>query len=487
MKKVLVIFLILLLMTSLFSACAAKSAEPASTEKVFVSETSAESVTETVYKAEIPAGLNYGGAEFNIYTYPDASSGEYWVDVDFCATEENGEVINDATYARLRYTEETLGVTFKAFPADSAGVNLRKSVQANDRAFDFAFINAYGAVSLASQGIIYNMRTIGNLQLDAPWWDQSIIEGLSVANNVYLLTGDISIMPKKTLRVIYFNKLIAENYDIDNPYELVDKMAWTIDKFAEISAVVSDDIDGNGTMDKNDRYGLLFRSNSIGPFMVSAGVIYAGKTTDDLPFLSFYNERTQSVWDKYISLCYNDNIAFSQDGPGGAEVVPMFIADQGLFMSVELHNLQFMREMANDFGILPNPLLDESQESYYSTINPNVAAVLVIPNDCPDTERTAYVLDIMGAQAKNILTPAYIETYLKGKTSRDAESESTLNIILGSVRYDLGHCFNWGNIGAFTQTVFGAYKEDLASSYSSIEKAAQEALNNSIQQYLKLA
>ena len=299
---------------------------------------------------------------------------------------------------------------------------MRKSVTANDAAYDVAFVNTMSAGSLAENGITMNIRNLDKLDLSAEWWDQNVISGLSVANKVYMLTGDISIMPKKTIRVIYFNKLLASDFDIADPYTLINDMAWTLDKMSEIAHTVSDDLNGDSVMNDEDRYGIVFSSNTIGPMLIGAGVTYASKDNDDIPFIDFYDETAQKAWEKITELFYDGNYCRNCD------VVPMFTADKGLFASIELHNLQVMRCMITDFGILPNPMLDESQGAYYSTINPNVAAMLVIPMDCPDTERISYVLDVMAAQSKNVLTPAYIETYLKGKMTRDTESEATLNI-----------------------------------------------------------
>ena len=168
-------------------------------------------------------------------------------------------------------------------------------------------------------------------------------------------------------------------------------------------------------------------------------------------------------------MCWDTDHALSGDG------VTLFMQDEGLFASFELHNLNKLREMESDFGILPNPLYDETQDNYYSTINGNVASMLVFPSDCPDTERAAYTVDVMGAISKNILTPAYIESYLKGKVSRDNESEESINIVFDSIRYDLGFCYSWGNLGSFVQQLFEQKKEGLATAYQTTSKIGKRS------------
>lgn len=435
---------------------------------------------ENSYKASVPAGTSYDNASVTIYTYPDAGSGTYWCDMDFCAAEETGETLNDALYYRVRNTEEALEVVIKTFaPSESTGGALQKSVMSGDKAYDFAFINAMSCDKLAQAGNIMNLRETA-LELDAPWWDRNVISGLSVANKVYMLHGDISIMAKKTLRVIYFNKTIAKNYEIPNPYTLVDEMKWTVDSMTSIARAVSEDLDGNGKMDANDRFGFLYKGNIIYPMMIGCGLVIAEKDENDLPYISFYNDNTQTAWEKITAMCWDESSAFD----GGEKLVNSFMEDRGLFASIELHNLTLMREMESDFGILPNPMLSEEQGAYYSTINSNVASMLVIPSDCPDVTRASYVLDTMGAESKNILTPAYIESYLKGKVSRDNESEASINIVFDNIRYDLGFCYNWGSLGSFMMNLFQSKSDTLASAFQSTEKIAKKQIERAIEGYL---
>lgn len=101
---------------SALSACARPddtpekgTTEPAGT--VVVEET-----TDLKYASDIPEGSDYGGGDFNIYTYDTTNS--TWYDVDFSATEETGDTLNDAVYSRMRTVEEKLNVKIKAYPME---------------------------------------------------------------------------------------------------------------------------------------------------------------------------------------------------------------------------------------------------------------------------------------------------------------------------------------------------------------------------------
>ena len=122
------------------------------------------------YKANTPEGLDYGGAEFNICTFPDSSANVYWVDVDFCATEENGDTINDATYQRKRAAEELLNLKIVNIPAkSSAGDQIKASVTTQDGAYDIGFIDTRSASTLSQTGTLLDFTSLSTLDMSAAW------------------------------------------------------------------------------------------------------------------------------------------------------------------------------------------------------------------------------------------------------------------------------------------------------------------------------
>ncbi len=482
--RITALLLAVLSVASVFASCASEdqgSSGNADTTPDAAVTTAAEETTDIVYKAELPDDIDYTGRDFTIMVFNEDVP--TWSDVDFNATEENGEPINDAVFRRTANTEEKLGIEIERAPVANYGMApLKKSVQSGDHAYDAGFVYTHGAVQLAEDNFLYNLNSISDLQLDQPWWDQNAVEDLSIDNKLFMVTGDISIMYRKSLRVVYYNKALAVNYSIDNPYQLMDEHKWTLEAMTNMSKAVSEDLDGDGDRDENDRYGFVYSIDSIALGLIASGVEFASKDADDLPYIDFYNERTQQIWEDYIALFYDKEVAdncTATGHDGGA----MFRNDQALFCCIELHNIEKMREMANDFGILPMPLYEETQEEYHCTINPHVAAMLVIPADCEDVTYTAHVLDTLGAESKNLLTPAYYEKYLKGKSARDNESEVSLDIIFSSVRYDLGYAYNWGTLGDLPLTLVRAYKEDFASQYNKLLSKAQKALDKTIENY----
>ena len=106
-----------------------------------------------------------------------------------------------------------------------------------------------------------------------------------------------------------------------------------------------------------------------------------------------FSERSVSVIEKLANLMYNPNITYSwsKAGVGEEPAFKMYQTDKSLFYYGELHAVATMREMESPFGIMPMPMYDETQDGYHHCVNPNVAAVYVIPKSNVNYEMTGYV------------------------------------------------------------------------------------------------
>ena len=477
--------LLMLLVAIPFNACSDKPGDDGAAEDpaaVPDGQPAAEADDEPeVYAANIPEGTDLGGYGFRILVYDGSSS--VWHDADFFAEELSGDVLNDAVYRRKLTVEDLLNVDIVTCPeAAYCYTPMYTSVQSGDDAYDAGFVGLQDSFNLAEKKMIYDLNTVDDLELDAPWWDQNCVEQLSVNHKNYQITGDISILYRKSIRVLYYNKALGANYQLNNPYTMVDENTWTVDALTDLCSAVSEDLDGNGIFNDSDRYGLVYSGDTARIAFIASGVSYATKDENDLPVLTFYSEKTVSVWEKYADLLLNPQIS-ANCSKNPWEYEKMFLADQGLFCCMELHHVEGLREMDHDFGILPLPLFDESQDAYHVMVNFGPAAACLIPVTNLELSRTAWVLDALGAEGKNTLTPAYYESYLKGKTTRDEESRTSLEIIFNSVLYDVGACFDWGDITHLPRELLDSESRDIASAYQKKEKIVKKAMERTLKSF----
>lgn len=488
-KRMLALLLTALLLSSAFVSCGETEVQEEETKGADTVATTAEPETEEIrYAADIPAGTDYNGETFTVLAFPLETL--VWGDVDWNAEELTGEVVNDAVYNRTTTTESKLNVAIEVVHMDSYGnANmLQKSVNAQDNAYQLATNSLQTTLTMGQNGLLAELNDYaaqGTLALTSPWWDQNCLNDLSVDHKNYILTGDIGTMYKKSIGAIMFNKAIYNNYSLEDPYQLVEDGKWTIDKMVEMGTQVSVDTNGDGVMDTEDQFGLICFCDMMPLAFIGAGVQMATKDADDVPHLSMYSEKTVSVMEKLATLMYNESITWSWSKAGVTEetAFAMYQADQSFFYYGELHAVATMRDMDSPFGVLPMPKYDEAQDSYYHCVNPNVASVYGIPVTNVAYDMTGHVMDTLGAESKNELTPAYYNVTLLGKVSRDSESVVSLDIIIGSIRYDLGYLGGIG-ISSMLYTMANACNSDLTSQYEAKASSFEKALEKFVQAYV---
>ncbi|MCL2096016.1 MAG: hypothetical protein FWH10_03840 [Oscillospiraceae bacterium] len=397
--------------------------------------------------------------------------------------EDTGDIINDAVYARNMAVEDLFNCTIvqEKFPwPGDLGSAVRRAVNADDDAYDAAYIRFGDNLSpLATGGLLLDLKQTPNMDITQPWWDRKSVDQLSISGKLFAVTGDIQILDKGSLSAFVFNKRLQADYQIESLYSLVKTGGWTLRKMLEITKQVSDDLDGNGIMDENDLYGLLYYRDAMPAFLAGAGEYITRKDENDIPYMSFNTEKVYSALDLIYEVIYDENVSFhSQKVFGETDAAGfivkgtnMFQNDQVLLMYVRMTEIEPLRGMETDFGILPFPKYDESQSDYLSIVNSYIGSALAVPATA-DPEVSGAILEAMAYESRYTLIPAYYNVTLKTKVGRDEESEEMLDIIFGNMVYDLGGLFRFGGIETELMNSTTSFKREMASFYERNESRA---------------
>ncbi|MCL2775387.1 MAG: hypothetical protein FWD71_18885 [Oscillospiraceae bacterium] len=448
---------------------------------------SSDTIQETTvpgYTLSIPEGTDYGGADFTFYVYDNSNS--VWYDMDFSAMEETGEIINDAALRRMQQTEAILNVNIKAAPIGNyygTDTKLITSIKAGTGQYDAAMLNARSASVLVLGDYLADLYSLPGFDITAPWWDKNAVDDLTINNKLQMITGDISVMYKKSIEILLFNKQLLQQYSLDDPYKLVAENKWTLDRVYDMVKATAQDLNGNGKVDADDRFGFLCFNDTMGAMLIGSGVTFISRGEDGYPELTFFNDRTVTAFNKIADIMYDPAVANNWQTSKITDNDALFMAGQSMLDNAEFQTVETMRQMDTDFGILPMPLLDETQDSYHHTINPYVAAMVTVPADITNPERTANVLDALGYYSKQVLTPAYYEKTLKQKGARDDESEAMIDLIFNTVHYDLGYVYNWGNIDQLALNLAQKSDRNITSAYDKAEPKINTAIEKAIDQF----
>ncbi len=387
----------------------------------------------------LPDDLDFGGKTINIYVRGDNLSTEY-------DAENDGDVVNDAIYKRNITVENRLNVNLNFFANTGTDLwnernkyvdTVRSSVMTNDGSIDLVAALSYMAPYMAQEGLFYNLLAadMPYLEFNQPWWSSTLIDELAIGDRLYYASGEASLGMIKGLFCFYFNKDLLESYKLEDPYELVRNGRWTLDKAEEMSSKVYCDINGNTKKDyDSDQFGTFILSVDFIPnFLISSGLRMTERNSDGMPYAVLGSDPVMDFFERMISFMEQDAVGVSQSN---TEHQNIFHEGRTLFLAAQLSTSETMREMTYDFGVIPYPKYDEAQESYLTTSRSTYSA-FSIPITA-ERDIVAAVLEAMASESYRTVTPAYYESALKVKYSRDDVSSQMFDIIRESVCFEFG-------------------------------------------------
>ncbi len=398
---------------------------------------------------------------FTVLVYGDGKQKTYFSEeIEPYLYETTDSVIDEAVERRNREIEEKYGVTIKARPVDDVYTTLSAELQAADaNNADAAMPFVPACATLAQGGYLYDLREFqegGYLDLSMPWWDKNATESFSIADKVYFSISDMSIMQKIVSFCVMFNKdLLKTKYPELDLYEEVKNNTWTIDKMLEISREFTYESDGVDGLTYDDNWGFVAANNDALMLYLSSGARLITKDADDIPILSLgVDERSINIAQSVLTMLEEkgtwnilaEDIPLDQDRWN--KVVKIMGESKALFRSTAFSAVKKVRAYDANFGLIPYPLLDETQDNYYTPCNAAFAYGIVIPLSANDPEYSAFMLDVISAASKGEnasgLTRAYTEVVLKGKDLDEESAEMLDDYIFNNIVYDLGIVYNFG-------------------------------------------
>lgn len=428
--------------------------------------------------------VDYGGREFNILSRTDFS---YEFD-----SEQSGDVLDDAIYQRNRTVEERFGVEIKVHEYGS-GTNGNvlelsdRTIMADDDEYQLVSAYSWTAATGSLNGLYRNWYDVEKVNFEKPWWEKDFIEEAGMNGAVYIAVGDLSLLYSEVRQGIFFNKQIAEDIHMEDPYQLVKDGKWTIDKLIELSKQGAADLDGDGDMDENDRYGFACNkwTHTI-PFVYGSGLKTVSYDQDGMPSKFEKSEKMFDIFEKVYKFINESGDAYiCNDGKYALPNETDFKSGKALFMTSWVGYASSLRDMDTDFGILPYPKYDEEQESYYSFYLDRTS-VFLMPITADD-DFAGTITEAMAAESYKQVMPAFYEKTLYGKLIRDEESRDMLDIIFQNTVYDFAYIYS----NAFEhECVYGIYRtcifskdETFVSQIASVESAYTEKFNELIKSF----
>ena len=390
-------------------------------------------------EADPVADRDFNGASFRITT--SESGTQHYV---FTLTELTGDVLNDALYNRTKAIEDKFNIVFAADNVESdafaAADTFINAVHAGDTTYDLAMLLERRAFTMAQEGCFTDVKTLPEVHPDREWWLTDVNDTINFGDARYITYGSANLGFYDLTHVLLFNKHMATNLGLADPYELVLSGGWTFDKFAEMARAAIQDVNGDGAFGTEDIYGYVGGSNMLlMNFVTAARCRTIERTADGAKIELLADTRIADVCEKVANTVWETGFWYTKSESSNNYYLTdtYFQDDQALFADHTFYSACLLRDMASDFGIIPFPKFDEAQERYGSVAEAG-SRITTVPAVVKDTELVGAVLEMMHYLSYRDVIPAYYETTLKQKVSRDSVSAQMLDLILENIYYDLG-------------------------------------------------
>jgi len=412
--------------------------------------------------------LTFDYADFLVMTRNDLGAGISWNTMDVVAENNFGDsVIVEAVHKRNERIKENFKVNIKRSAVSDIVNEANMAIQKQDYSYDTFLMRIRDALNLALSGAAMDYSDQEYIDLSSDWWDQGVIENLTLLGGQYIALGDINITDDESTWCTLFNKTILEAYGYTDQqlynkvYEGDGKEGGFTTEYLTIVSKIAYKQDPNvkdkwsNTYAGSGTYGLFIEKEVATALMISSGNtptkidsgmagvapnIYAPEFQDALDeVFGFMGNRSTEDW-----YCLLNDINDGTSLKFSNTIRPAFMANKAAFYITPFDTIGHLRDMKSDFGVLPMPKISATQLEYGTTIQYNTTAYVTpyrIDDDLND--KSAYVLEAMGYYSspefcgEECLKYAYYTLALQAKGTRDDASWEMIDFILKNRVFDL--------------------------------------------------
>lgn len=438
-------------------------------------------------KDDLPE-LDFNGTTIRVLS----RGGDYDTKIEFNIEEATGEIVEDAVFNRNKSVEERLNVVIENIVTDNTRHNgnhevIRQSVLAGSDDFDVIANMLNGTMPLVLENMFYDLNKLDYIDPSKGWWNQSLSELSMITSGLYAITGQLSLTSISGVYCMFYNSTLFNEVSDDNIYDVVNNGDWTLDKLHEYCQNSYRDLNGNAEPDQDDFFGLYVREKQTlaSDAFLGGSKISSVERVGDKYKLSVINERTVKYAEKLKALVY-DEMATCRGEYNDDTIMYKMNNGTAIFLPWMLGAIDGLREMKDDFGIIPIPKLDETQENY-TTYMHDGASVFAIPITCQNPDRSAAFLEAMCAESYRSVVPAYYETAVKVKYTRDNQTAQMLDMIVDSIYLDVAYLYSAyiGNYVDYFRNMFidADTCENIVSTLTANESSMNVRLGEIIETY----
>lgn len=419
------------------------------------------------------------------------------------AEELNSDPVNDAVFNRELALEQRLNCEMEVVQhiaaagsiADEVLNEVSNMVISGTDDYHIVANASYTSTTLALQGRMTDLRQSQYIDFDKNYWSQGFNDALSYKDSQFFVTGPMSLSYYRYMFVTLFNKKMMKDIDQqDVLYEVAENGEWTIDYMKSIAEVFYIDLNGSASKDIEDQYGFCVRvgpsSSMMDGYWEGTDICVLKKTSDNEYAYEIDKDRLDTSVNAVLGLL--DGAGTFVGGDGDYDILKKFANDQSAMIHYRLISVEdpVIRNMTNEYGILPMPKLSKAQEDYKTHVQVEVLLYGVPSTSYDEIDELGIFLEAYASESYRSVKPAYYEIALTSKYAKDPESVQMLDKIVHSVSIDplnmYGQSFNFtsANIRSIHQSGTNTISSMVRRNETSIKKSLKK-LNETLDKVIE--
>ena len=444
MKKIRIIaaLLALLMVLPLAVACSGKDGDDAeNTVSTQGGSSTGEYDANGYLKDYIPADLRYDGdgepKEVTVLAWSE-------VKYDFYNDGLTEDIISNAVFERKTVVEDRLGVKLEYVLEPGNNNNRTKFVEKVTTAYyggsaDYDIIGSYSMTApfLSIQGMLADMSENQYMRFDGPWWNDTLLDGCSIGDELYFVSGDMAVSTLSEVFCIQVNMDMLDEKKLDDPRQIVADGEWTLAKMFEMITDVYDDYGATGK-DESDVYGLILSAPPVlDAFLIGSDIRYVDRNANNVYSLTdtFESEKTYDLIGLILRKRTQENDFAEIEG------YKHFANGNSLFTLCTMGEVITGKSTAKfTYSVIPIPMHDDEQKSYKTTLG-YPYTMFSVPTNAYDTEMSGVILECMASEGYRQLRPVIYDA-VKYQNSNDELDVKMFDIIIEGITYDIGRIFN---------------------------------------------
>lgn len=348
-----------------------------------------------------------------------------------------GDLIGDDIFERATWLEENYGIRISCEYMEYGKFPTQLPSIIKSGSKDYQLLDTMGRSAQKLMGNEYftNMAELPYIDFENPWWVDSALEALSLGDYVEFAVSDMLLIDKSATMLLFYNIPMAEDVGVEGIYDDVRNFEWTVERLAEY-AELGYQLNGDDVRDAKDVYGIVTNDDPVHMLYAAAGKTFMSKNEDGTFYYSY------GEGDSFDVMMYNLDTIMYADFTWNSYLnsdAPVFAEGGALFTFDKLKRCMTLREMQDDYGILPMPMYNEAQAKYYGPVsNYHDSMFAVISTNVDNTETIGAALELMGHYSYYEIYKDFFEVVIQNRGTRDAESKEMLSIIFNNRAYDMG-------------------------------------------------